>query len=240
MKYLSTAAILLFSIGFGWSQSSYDDLLELIVDEKYERCLFKAVRYTESEKTTNEPLPYVYMSMAYFRIGQTDDPTLKDKYPKASKEAIKYLVKFIKKDKNSEFIAEFADYISEVRVSIIAEAEQESDNEKYTRSKGLYKYLTDIDNNDPGAWMMRGHSEFMMKSKKDSQNSWNEAKRIVEEGGVPSLRKEQVQLFKMGVIRTAEMLFETGDREQAKAWMRITEPFFKDDKEYKVTYSSIM
>ncbi len=240
MKYLSTAAIFLFSIGFAWSQNSYDDLLELVVDEKYERCLFKAVKYTESDKTSKDPLPYVYMSMAYFRISQSDDPTLKDKYPKAAKEAVKYLVKFVKKDKNSEFVGEFTDYISEVRVAVIAEAEQESDNGKYTRSKGLYKYLTDIDNNDPGAWMMRGYSEFMMKSKKDSQNSWNEAKRIVEEGGIKSLRDEQVGLFKMGVIRTAETLFEMGDRDQAQEWMRISEPFFKDDKEYKVTYSSIM
>lgn len=240
MKYLSTVAILFFSINFAWSQSSYDDLLELIVDEKYERALFKAVKYTESDKTSKDPLPYVYMSMAYFRISQSDDPTLKDKYPKAGKEAIKYLVKFVKKDKESEFVAEFYDYISEVRVSVIAEAEQESDNEKFTRSKGLYKYLTDIDNEDPGAWMMRGYSEYKMKSKKDSQNSWNEAKRIVEGGGMSGLREEQIDLFKMGVIRTAETLFEVGEREQAKDWMRISEPFFKDDKEYRVTYSSIM
>ena len=68
MKNLIPITLLLISVLFAGAQSNYEDLLELLVDEKYERCLYKAMKYTEEEKTTKEALPYLYVSMAYFRI----------------------------------------------------------------------------------------------------------------------------------------------------------------------------
>lgn len=239
MKYLFTFTILLFTANLTLAQN-YDELLELVVDENYEKCLYKAVKYTENDKTKKDALPYAYMSMAFFRISQSDDPDLKDKYPKAAKDALKYLVKFRKKDKENEYVAEFTDFISEVRVATIFEAEQNSDEEKYTKSKGLYKYLTDVDEKDPGAWLMRGHSEWMMKSKKDAKNSWEEAEKILKEQGIRGLSSEQIDLLKMAVIRNSEMLYEIGEREDARAWLKATEEFFKEDNEFSVVYSSIV
>lgn len=239
MKYIYTFTLFLFTASLTFGQN-YDELLELIVDEKYERCLYKAVKYTENDKTKKDPLPYAYMSMAFFRISQSDDPDLQDKFPKASKEAIKYLVKFRKKDKEDEFVAEFEDYISEVREATIAEAEQHSDEDKYTKSKGLYKNLTDIDEKDPGAWLMRAYSEWMMKSKKDAKNSWDMAKQTLDENGVRGLRSEQLKLLRMAVIVNSEMLYEIGEREDARYWLEATKEFFKEDKEFNITYSSIV
>ena len=58
------------------SQKEYDEMLMWMVNGKYEKVLYKAIRYTESEKTANEPLPYAYMAEAYFRIHQSDDAKL--------------------------------------------------------------------------------------------------------------------------------------------------------------------
>jgi hypothetical protein len=239
MKYLYIAALFLFAAQNANAQN-YDELLELIVDEKYERCLYKAVKYTEDDKTKNDPLPYGYMSMAFFRIANMDDPTLKEKYPKADKDAVKYLIKFRKKDKDNAFLGEFQDFISEVRVAAISEAEQQSDSEKYTKSKGLYKQLTDIDTNDPGAWLMRGYNEWMMKAKKDALTSYDNAKKLLKEQGVANLRKEQLDLLKMGVIRNAEMLNEIGERASARELLELAEDHFKNDKEFNVVYSIII
>ena len=212
----------------------------MIVDEKYERCLQKSIRYIESEKTKKDALPYVYMSMAYFRISQGDNETAKERYPKAFKESIKYLVKHRKKDKQDEFVAEFAEYMSEVRVAIMESAELEIGNEKYTRAKGLYKYMTNIDNQDPGAWIMKGYSEHMMRSKKDASLSWEEARKIIGERDLGALHDEQKELLKRAIIITAETLDEAGDRDQAKDWLELGAPMFGEDKEYGVTYRMIV
>lgn len=240
MKKTLLFTFLLGAALFTRAQGDYHDLLELIVDEKYERCLLKSMKYIESEKTSKEPLPYLYASMAYFRISQGDNETAKTKYPKAFKESIKYLVKHRKKDKEDEFVAEFAEYMSEVRAAIMESAELEIGNEKYTRSKGLYKYMTDIDSEDPGAWIMKGYSEHMMRSKKDASLSWEEAKRIIAERDFESLQDEQKVLLKRAIILTAETLDETGDRESAKEWLELGSPMFGEDKEFGVTYRMIV
>ena len=37
-----------------FAQNEYPDLLAMFVDEKYEKCLYKAEKYTLNEKTKNE------------------------------------------------------------------------------------------------------------------------------------------------------------------------------------------
>lgn len=240
MKKTLLFALILGASLFTQAQGDYHDLLELIVDEKYERCLQKSMRYIESEKTSKEPLPYIYASMAYFRISQGDNETVKTKYPKAFKNSIKYLVKHRKKDKKDEFVAEFTEYMSEVRAAIMESAELEIGNEKYTRAKGMYKYMTNIDSEDPGAWMMKGYSEHMMRSKKDASLSWEEARRILGERDFDSLQDEQKELLKRSIIITAETLDETGDRDKAKEWLELGAPMFGEDKEFNVTYRMIV
>ena len=69
------------------AQGDYNDLLELLVDEEYEKLLYKAEKYTLSDKTKKDALPYVYMSMAYYEISKRDE--FAEKYPKAFKESLK-------------------------------------------------------------------------------------------------------------------------------------------------------
>ena len=68
MKKILIASLftMLYSLG-SFAQSDYNDLLLMYVDEKYERCLYKAEKYTLDEKTKKEPLPYLFMSMSYFQ-----------------------------------------------------------------------------------------------------------------------------------------------------------------------------
>ncbi|MCH2198678.1 MAG: hypothetical protein MK081_07825 [Flavobacteriales bacterium] len=240
MKYLLPLVLLVLSTAQLTAQRNYDDLLELVVDEKYERCLQKCFKYMDGEDTKKDPMPYLYASMSYYRIHQSDDPKLEERFPKAFKNSLKYLVKHRKKDKQDEFFAEHQEFISEVRLETMLEAEREVEQEKFTRSKGLYKYLTQIDVNDPGAWMALAHSFYMMKSRKDAGLAWDEAKKILNEQGVDHLAEEQLELLKQTVIRNAEMLDELGERGQAKEWLEMTQEYFADDKEFSVVYRTIV
>ena len=89
----------------------YGRMLEDLVDGKYERVLFRAIGFTEKENTKKDPEPYSYMARAYLKIHQSDDPALKSSYPKALKESLKYCTKFIKKDKESEYVPDQLEFI---------------------------------------------------------------------------------------------------------------------------------
>ncbi|MED5336313.1 MAG: hypothetical protein VX880_08350, partial [Bacteroidota bacterium] len=145
----------------------YSRMLEDLVDEKYERVLFRAIGFTEKDNTKKHPEPYGYMARAYLKIHQSDDPELKENYPKALKESLKYCTKFIKKDKEMEYVPDQLDFIEELRAETIAQADTEMDAEKYTRAKSLYNYLTKLDKSDPAAYVMLGLANYYARATRD-------------------------------------------------------------------------
>ena len=136
-------------------QEDLDELrLWIERDQKYEKVLFKAIRFIEDDEQKKHPVPYLFMSMAYFGIHNSDDAELRETYQvekmKALKNACKYASKFVKKDKENDFVPQDQDYLDELRRETMDAANAEWDIEKYSKAKSYYKYLSDIDTEDPG------------------------------------------------------------------------------------------
>ncbi|MCB0760881.1 MAG: hypothetical protein KDC12_05110 [Flavobacteriales bacterium] len=220
------------------AQGDYNDLLELLVDEEYEKLLYKAEKYTLSDKTKKDALPYVYMSMAYYEISKRDE--FAEKYPKAFKESLKYAAKFRSKDKEDMYYAEYTEFMDQLREGALQEAFPAMDQEKYTGAKLYYKYLVKLDENDPGAWLLQGFTEYMLRSKKEAENSFAEAERIIDEGGCGRLTEVQMGIFKNSLILMCEGLVQAGESSLARKWMEKGLEFFKEDNEYLVTYDEIV
>ena len=100
------------------SQGDFMDLLLLFVDEKYDVCFHKSLKYNEKEKTKKHPLPYLYAAMASFEMSQ--DHKYTNMYPKAYKTSLSYLAKYRKKDKGFEYKDDSEDFIEKIKM-IVAE-----------------------------------------------------------------------------------------------------------------------
>ena len=220
-------------------QEDFDELLMWMVDGKYEKVLYKAIRYTEDDETSKEPVPYVFMSMAFFKISESSDMELLEKYGKALKDALKYASKFVKKDKDREYIDEYTDFFNDLRRATMNEAEIYVDEEKYTKAKGYYKYLWTLDEEDPGAWLMYGSVLWKAKAVRDAQESWNTAEKLLAEYGGKGLEEVQTDLLKYAVIYTAEMLAGEGNRSDARKWLEATNSVFESDREVQAVKRSI-
>ena len=235
-KLLFLLAFFTLGIKF-YAQNDYHDLLELYIDEKYERVLYKAEDYTLKDKTKKDPLPYLFMSMAYYKISL--DEKLLEKFPDAFKSSLKYMSKYCSKDKERQYIGDYEDFVDQLRGATIAEAEVFMDTEKYTKSKAYYKYLVDMDPNDAGAVIMRGLSEEGLRSKKESTSSFELAKELLVGQKCSNMTQIQMKLLKQSLIRLAENLNEQGNKAAAKEWLDLGAQYFQDDKEYQVTYNMI-
>jgi len=93
-----TILFLLISI-WGFSHLSaqsgrkeFDKLIFLYIDEKYEKCAKLGKNYTENSDLRREPIPYLYVSMSLFEISKSD--VLREKYPTAFKNSMKYAYKY--------------------------------------------------------------------------------------------------------------------------------------------------
>ena len=165
------------------SENELNQLLVWYVDGKYEKVLYKAIRYTEDDEQKKHPMPYLYMAKAYLGIHNSDDADLREAYEvdklKALKNALKYAGKFVKKDKEQEYIFEELEYIEDLRKETIIAAETEMDNGKFTKAKSYYKYLTTLDKEDPGAWMMYGTVFLTLKARRDADKAWETARNLL-------------------------------------------------------------
>lgn len=220
-------------------QEDFDELLMWMVDGKYEKVLFKAIRYTEDDKTSKEPLPYAFMAEAFFRISQTDDAALQEEYDGALKNALKYAAKFVKKDRDKEHLDDYAEFFNELRRATMNEAEVFVDDEKFTRAKSYYKYLWVLDEDDPGAWIMYGTVLWKTKVIRDAEESWATAKNLLTEYNGKGLDGSQLDLLRYAVRYTAEMLANEGDEAGALSWLELVSNIFPNDRELGAIRRSI-
>ena len=220
---------------FAQTDKDYKDLLTLFVGEKYEKCLYKADDYMLGDDTKKDPLPYLYTSRCYYEMSKLDQ--YKEKYPNSFKDAMKYISKYGSKDKEKKYAAEYEDFFGELRAAAIAEAETMMDTQKYSKAKQLYDQILDMDPNDAGAQLMLGLAFGAMKSKKESETAIQKAKALLTDKKA-SQAKEQLSLLKEALTRHASALAE-GNKSAAKEWLDLGMEYFKDDREYQVTYETI-
>ena len=148
------------------SQEDFMDLLLLFVDEKYDICFHKSLKYTEKEKTKKHPLPYLYISMASFEMSQ--DHKYTNMYPKAFKTSLSFLSKYRKKDKGFEYKDDSEDFIEKIKLIIAEEIENymtEGTESTYGKAAGLTKKICSIDPSDYGSKLLYGHLCILTKNR---------------------------------------------------------------------------
>jgi hypothetical protein len=148
------------------SQGDFMDLLLLFVDEKYDICFHKSLKYTEKEKTKKHPLPYLYISMASFEMSQ--DHKYTNMYPKAFKTSLSYLSKYRKKDKGFEYKDDSEDFIEKIKMILAEEIENymtEGTETTYGKAAGITKKICSIDPSDYGSKLLYGHLCILTKNR---------------------------------------------------------------------------
>lgn len=225
------------------TEDELNQLLVWYVDQKYEKVLFKAIRYTEDDEQKKHPVPYLYMAKAYLGIHNSDDSDLRETYEvdklKALKNALKYAGKFVKKDKELEYVPKEQEYLEDLRKETVIAAETEMDNGKYTKAKSYYKYLTTINEEDPGAWMMYGTVFLALKARRDADNAWETARNLLLDQQGRGLTESQLELLQYAFVMTIELLDELGDRATAREFITLGDEFIGGDREFEAVKRSI-
>lgn len=239
MKKFIAAAFLAIAFVFTANAQAgdYRDLLTLFVDEKFDKVVEKATRYTEGEKTKKDALPYLFISMSYFEMSKRDK--WKTKVPDAFKLSLKSIKSYAKYDPQREFASEYEDFFAELRTALIADGELMLDQQKFTKAKTDYQYLLNLEANDAGAQIYLGITLVAMKSKKEADMAFAAAKKMLTEKTASTATPELKNFLKAALITYALQLSDAGSSSTAKEWMELGLDIFKDDKEYNVTYETV-
>lgn len=173
-KILLFTCLLSLSITHAQTSEVEDELKVLIADEKHTKCADKAEKYME-KKHKDDPVVYIYASIACLRISQNTE--LREEFPKAFKDALKYAAKYRRKDENGSVYNQYISHFEEMKKIITEEVENyllEDDKAKmykaYKKSASLVEKITDMDPNDRGALLLLGILEIGAKNSSEGKS----------------------------------------------------------------------
>jgi len=144
----------------------YMDLLLLFVDEKYDICFHKAMKYTTKDKTKKDALPYLYVAMSSLEMSQ--DHKYTNMYPKAYKTAISFTGKYRRKDKEYEFKQDAEEFIEKIKFIIVEDIENlisEKTESNFMKAASFTSKICKMDPNDNGAKLLHAYLCYVTKNK---------------------------------------------------------------------------
>lgn len=222
------------------AQEDYDDLLILYVDGDYEKLINKAEKYTDKSDTRRDPQPYLYLSKAYFEMSQKEE--FQEEYPKAFRDAMKYASKYRRKDKELEYWDINQEYFAELRAEAMREADlfmADKDPRGLSQAARLYKYLADINPEDPATTMMYCAVLYQINRRGEADLLMRELGPKLDDLNVEKMDEAQQEMLKFGMIQYSRYLKEDGQLDSARVTMNLGHPYFKDDNEFKLAYEEI-
>jgi tetratricopeptide (TPR) repeat protein len=241
MKRILTLSFLLTAMVPAFAQKHvYEDLLAAFVDENYEKCLFKAIGYTESDATKKDPMPYLYASMCYYEMSKIEKFTAMEEYKKADREALKYAEKYRKKDKDKEFFGNYDDYWTDLNSMAQEKGLNHFDAKEWSKAKQLFDAMTSYYPENPGAWVMLALCQYNTNLAKEgdlNMKSFDTAMAGV--GDIGTLPEDQKKLLKTALIQYSMYLNTKGMKEEAKAVIEMGKDHFMEDPEFKLQYDEL-
>ncbi len=234
LHHLATICFLFYFVHPHLAQAQkkdpYADILFMVIDGEYEKATSKAERFTKKEKTRKDPEPFLLMSMAYYEISK--DESMRDEFPRAFRDAVKYAYKGARYDKEGEFADKHAGFITELKVELMREARFYYDEGSWRKSVTHAKYVTRIDPDDLGAQLLKAAAEMRSRNEYQAKQTFVDALAIVEEGRVAVLESELKPFLRFGIMEYAEILKEQGEKQQAEPLLALGQDAFSDDKEF--------
>lgn len=238
MKRLLTVITTLFISMSAFSQNTYDDLLIIQADGKWEDLIKKAERYTLKSSTEKDALPYYYLAYGLYKISFQADRG--DAYKNAYKDSFNAIGKMLRNDKNGEVQEEHAEFIDELKLSLLEIIQNEVENDEHRRAFGwvmrLYKFGRDY----APVYYLEGALRYRRNDRSTANARWKTGDELIATADINSWSEPDKQIFMLGLYETAKALKEDRQVDKAKEVMNIGAPYLEDNKRWNTMYDEIV
>lgn len=248
MRFLLIPTFMLLFSFFSNAQvigGEQDKLFDMFLLEKYEDCYYRAFKMTENEQFKTDPEPYLYVSMCNLKLHQ--DEEMKEHYPKALQDALKYAEKTKKyyKKRIDKSIPTFVlednvEYFNELITVALEECIYHYNEDKFSKSASWFKKLAKVEESDDillavGANMLLSRN---MEGKRIIDEVLPKIKATYKSGdAVPNeITKEALVV---GLIAYSRYLEESGETFQAKEIISLAKEIFPDNLKIDRSYNAL-
>lgn len=243
MKYLNhiVAVFLLFTVSTSASAQVVGGmnfkLEKLFVEEKYEDVAYKGMKMVEDDKYKKDPEIYLYIAMAWYEISQMNDDKMKEEYPKALQDAMKYAAKVDKKDKEGVWMEDNSDFFNDLTKAGIADAAQWLDDPRKMRNAvSSYKYMTKAMPEDYNLLFYKGVLEYKNRNTGQADRDIAEAMNgLIPAYENPKYRpsKASAPVLEDGLMQWTDIMLEQNYADSAKKTINWALKFFPESEKVK-------
>lgn len=241
-KVIAIFGLTLISLNGTAQAPDFNDLQILFADGKYEKLAAKSDKYTQSDKTKKEPLPYFWAAKGLYEISLSgsDDPKFKNAY----KDAIKYLSKGMKYDKKyneGNTASDEAEFVAKFQRSLTETITNELSTKGFKKAGSwAIKYIK-ITNNPVGAKFVIGACKFFDQDKPTAREIWKEGNSMLTKiESIENWSEADKNLLKFGVLYSAKAMKQGRQETQARDLLGKVAQWYENDEEWKENYDEIV
>lgn len=221
--------------GVDMNAGNYDVLRVLYADEKYEKLLKIAEKFTFKESTKNDAEPYLWISMALYAMSKDENYTNQDKYKKSYAESLTWLGKYYKKDKEAKLLEEHREFLNKVKRDVYETIESDINTGNYAKAVGNISKIAKVSPGNFAQDYLVGACNFQKGDKTTARDNWKKADALFN-----SLKEEEFQtwfkpdkmLLALGLVETAKCHVKAKKPEIAKELLNKHKDWFEDFEFY--------
>lgn len=243
MKNVLTLLCLLFITQIAFSQPpKYDDLKILYADANYEKLAKVASGYTESDKTSKDVLPYIWLAKGLYKVSLsgTDDENFKNAY----KDALKYMAKGMKYDwkyNDGATLEEHSEFVDEIQKSLFELIDNELTSGSAQKAYGWAIRYQKITENSAGIKYVIGACKYKSDDKTTARSMWQEADQELKEvTSIEDWSDADKKILKIGILHSAAALNDSRQQDKARELVNKVAHWFENDEDWKTRYDEIV
>lgn len=241
MKNLLVVFFFTVIANIGLSQD-YKDLRILFADGNYEKCVRESEKYTQKDDTKKDAEPYIWMAQSLYKISVSgnDDPEYKNAY----KDALKFMDKFLKNDKDGSVLAgndEFQEFHMLMQTSLYESIENEISVENYRKAFSWVLKYPKVSKNTIGSSLVEGATKFRNDDKTAAFKLWRDSENALDTlASTDGWSESDLNMLKLGVLETSKCYVAIRKVENAKALFNKVAQWLEDDADFKAAYDEIV
>lgn len=238
---LCVVSLLAFSVFAGGNQKGeekFEKLRLLYEGGEWDKLEWKAFQATLNEKTKREPLPYLYLALAYLELSK--EPESLEFFPKAERDAIKYAIKFKKKDRKKEYSNLYPEKFEEFRMLLIRDANKYLIDLRYNKVITIAKKLISLYPENQAYYILKASCEAHSEMVYEAQRTYGVAEeKIFQESNVAGLSPDMVAAITSGVIIYLDFWLKKKSYAAPEKLIPLADKYISNSEEYNARKAKI-
>ncbi|GAB5539634.1 MAG: hypothetical protein Salg2KO_17370 [Salibacteraceae bacterium] len=221
--------------------SDFQKLFDLYTMEEYDRCAYKAERYSNKDKYRREPEPYLYMALCFYQA-HVQPEKFDQEFDDPLKDALKYAYKFRKKDKEGVLYETNKDLLDKIREEALFTAKFYYNDGDYRKASSEFRRIAKVVPDDVNVIFMQGVSDIMAKNVSQGERLVNQALdtlRSQRERGDFEQDPVTYDVLIKGFIGYTNFLVDAEREEEAQETMTFARKLIPDDSALKAQYKKV-